>query len=59
MLLLVGGMLAVYFVQQLISSATPPLTTYVIAAIAVAMISVGLRYALKSSKKKKPEGTAT
>jgi hypothetical protein len=60
-LILVGLILGAWFVQTMRLPDPAPLTSYVIAAIAVAMLAVGIRYILKSSKKKpKPgEGPAT
>ena len=61
-LILVGLILAAWFVQMLSLPDPAPLTAFVVAAIAAAMISVGIRYILKSGrtkKQKKGEGSAT
>lgn len=57
-LTITGLMLGWYFIQMISQPGPAPLPSFVVAAIAVAMISVGIRYILKSggkSKKKKPE----
>ena len=54
MLTIAGLVLAVWFVQMLMLPGPAPLTSFVVAAIAVAMISVGTRYLLKS---KTPDAT--
>jgi membrane protein implicated in regulation of membrane protease activity len=60
MLTIAGLILAVWFVQMLAAPGPAPLETFIVAAIAVAMISVGMRYILKSPQKKKPqEGSGT
>jgi len=63
MLTVAGIILGVWFVQMLLLPGPAPLETFVVAAIAFAMISVGVRYILKSPKKKKPpkkkEGSGT
>ena len=61
MLVLVGLMLGAWFLQMMGLPDPAPLTAYVVAAIAVAMLSIGIRYILKSKKKQpKPgEGSAT
>jgi hypothetical protein len=60
MLTIAGLILALWFVQMLMAPGPAPLETFVVAAIAAAMISVGVRYILKSSKKKKAkEGSGT
>lgn len=55
-LTITGLMLAWYFVQTIMHPGPAPLPGFVIAAIALAMISVGIRYILKPSKKKPQEG---
>jgi uncharacterized membrane-anchored protein len=52
-LTITGLMLGWYFVQMTTATGPAPFPSFVVAAIAVAMISVGVRYILK--KKKKPE----
>jgi hypothetical protein len=52
MLTIAGLVLVVWFVQMLMLPGPAPLTSFVVAAIAVAMISVGLRYLLKTKKAK-------
>jgi hypothetical protein len=52
-LTITGLMLGWYFVQMTTAPGPAPFPSFVVAAIAVAMISVGVRYVLK--KKKKPE----
>jgi hypothetical protein len=62
MLTIAGAILAVWFVQMMTLPDPAPLPAFVVAAIAAAMISVGIRYILKSGKKKKPktgEGSPT
>ncbi len=59
MLVLVGLILGAWFVQMLQLPDPAPLPAFVVAAIAVAMLSVGIRYILKSGKKKTGEGSAT
>jgi uncharacterized membrane protein YfcA len=63
MLTVAGIILGVWFVQMLLVPGPPPLTVFIVAAIAFAMISVGVRYILKSPKKKKQpkkkEGSGT
>ena len=54
MLTIAGLVLAVWFVRMVMLPNPAPLQAFVVAAIAVAMISVGIRYILKSSRKKKP-----
>jgi zinc transporter ZupT len=56
MLTIAGAILAVWFVQMLTLPDPAPLTAFVVAAIAAAMISVGIRYILKSNKKKPKTG---
>ena len=53
MLTVAGLILAVWFIQNLILPGPAPLEIFVVAAIAVAMISVGVRYIFKNPKKKK------
>ena len=59
MLTIVGLILAVWFVQQILLPGPAELTAFIIAAMAVAMLSVGIRYILKPKplKKPKPEDT--
>jgi hypothetical protein len=58
-LTITGIVLVVWFVRIVMAPDLAPLQAFVVAAIAAAMISVGIRYILKGSKKKKkPEGTA-
>jgi hypothetical protein len=59
MLTIAGLILALWFVQMLMLPGPAPLTTFVVAAIAFAMIAVGVRYILKSppNKKKPKEGS--
>jgi hypothetical protein len=61
MLTIAGSILAVWFVQMMSLPGPAPLHVFVVAAIAAAMISVGIRYILKSGKKKPKtgEGSAT
>ena len=57
-LTITGLMLAWYFIQMIMQPGPAPLPSFVVAAIALMMISVGIRYILKSppkKKKKKPE----
>jgi hypothetical protein len=54
-LTITGLVLAVWFVRIVTAPDLAPLQAFVVAAMAAAMISVGLRYVLK--KKKKPEAT--
>ncbi|HEY7797932.1 MAG TPA: hypothetical protein VIA80_04160 [Hyphomonadaceae bacterium] len=59
MLTIAGAILAVWFVQMMMRPDPAPLPAFVVAAIALAMISVGVRYILKGGKKKKSgEGNA-
>jgi hypothetical protein len=59
MLTICGAILGVWFVQMMMLPDPAPLPAFVVAAIAVAMISVGIRYILKGGKKKKTgEGKA-
>ena len=53
MLTITGLMLGWYFIQSIMLPGPAPLTSFVVAAIAVAMISVGVRYIIKSPAKKK------
>jgi hypothetical protein len=57
MLTIAGLVLAVWFAQMLSRPGPAPLESFVVAAISAAMISVGIRYILKSPKKKQNEGT--
>jgi divalent metal cation (Fe/Co/Zn/Cd) transporter len=56
-LTITGLMLGWYFVQNIMLPGPAPLPSFVIAAIALAMISVGVRYILKSPKKKPLAGS--
>ena len=56
MLTIAGAILAVWFVQIMMLPDPAPLYAFVVAAIAAAMISVGIRYILKSGKKKQKSG---
>jgi hypothetical protein len=56
MLTIAGLVLALWFVQMLQAPGPAPLHVFIVAVIAVAMISVGVRYILKSPRKKKPQG---
>jgi len=58
-LTITGLMLGWYFVQMTTMPGPAPLPSFVVAAIAVAMISVGVRYMLKPKKKKPEEGSQT
>jgi hypothetical protein len=51
-LTITGAVLGVWFVQMLVVPGPAPLPTFVVAAISAAMISVGIRYLIKGSKKK-------
>jgi hypothetical protein len=53
MLTMVGLILAWWFLQMTLAPGPAGLETFVVAAIAVAMLSVGIRYILKSPPKKK------
>lgn len=53
MLTIAGMILAIWFVQMVAAPGPAALEHFVVAAIAVAMLSVGVRYTLKDSKKKK------
>jgi hypothetical protein len=55
-LVLVALILGVWFVQMMRLPDPAPLTSYVVAAVAVAMLSVGIRYIVKSNKKKPKPG---
>ncbi len=64
MLTIAGLVLAVWFFKTAMPAGPAPLPAFVVAAIAAAMISVGVRYILKSSQKgakqKKPrEGSGS
>lgn len=52
-LTIAGLILGVWFVQMFAAPGPAALENFVVAAMAVAMISVGLRYTFKSSKKNK------
>ena len=56
MLTIAGAILAVWFVQMMILPNPAPLTAFIVAAISAAMLSVGIRYILKSGKKKTKTG---
>ena len=51
-LTITGAILAWWFVQQLLADGPAPLPAFIVAAIAVAMISVGLRYVFRKSPPK-------
>ena len=53
MLTITGLMLGWYSVQMMMGPGLTPLPVFIVAAIAVAMISVGVRYILKSPRNKK------
>jgi len=53
MLTIAGLILASWFLQMTLAPGPAGLETFVVAAIAAAMISVGIRYILKSPPKKK------
>lgn len=55
MLTMVGLILSWWFVQQLLLPGPAELTAFIIAAIAVAMLSVGIRYMLKRKPPKEPK----
>lgn len=58
MLTITGLMLGWYVVQMMMGPGLTPLPVFIVAAMAVAMISVGVRYILKSPpKKKEKEGS--
>ena len=52
-LTITGLMLGWYFIQTIMQPGPAPLPGFVVAAISVAMISVGIRYIIKSPAKKK------
>ena len=52
MLTIAGLILAIWFIQMLVAPGPAALEIFVVAAIAVAMISVGVRYILKQKTKK-------
>lgn len=54
MLTIAGAILLVWFVQQVTAAGPAPLQAFIVAALAVAMVSVGLRYTFRKSSKKKP-----
>ncbi len=56
-LTITGLMLGWYFMQTIMQPGPAPLPSFIIAAIALAMISVGIRYILKRSQKKPPQGS--
>lgn len=53
MLTVAGLILLVWFIQMLVAPGPAALESFVVAAIAVAMLSVGIRYIFKNSKKNK------
>jgi hypothetical protein len=55
MLTIAGLILAIWFVRIVLLPNLAPLQAFVVGAIALAMVSVGVRYILKGSKKKKPK----
>lgn len=55
MLTIIGAILAWWFVQQLLAETLTPFPAFIVAAIAVAALSVGIRYLLR----KKPKKTAS
>ncbi|MDP3740234.1 MAG: hypothetical protein Q8R02_22805 [Hyphomonadaceae bacterium] len=57
-LTITGAVLGVWFAQMLAVPGPAPLPNFVVAAISLAMVSVGIRYIIKGSKKKpkKKEG---
>lgn len=57
LLTITGLMLGWYFVQNVLLPGPAPLPSFIIAAIALAMMSVGVRYILKPSKKKPQAGS--
>jgi len=58
MLTITGLMLGWYSVQMMMGPGLTPLPVFIVAAISVAMISVGIRYILKSPRKtKQKEGS--
>ncbi len=57
-LTITGAVLATWFAQILLASGPAPLQAFIVAAIAVAMISVGLRYVLRTPKRP-PQKTDT
>lgn len=52
-LTITGLMLGWYFIQMIMLPGPAPLPSFVVAAIALSMISVGVRYITKSPAKKK------
>jgi uncharacterized membrane-anchored protein len=54
-----GLMLGWYFVQMTTAPGPAPLPSFVVAAIAVAMISIGVRYILKRKREKPETGSHT
>ena len=52
-LTIAGLILAVWFVRQVMAPGPAPLFAFVVAAIAVAMVSVGVRYTFRA---KRPKG---
>ena len=53
MLTVAGLILAVWFVQMFLLPGPAALESFIVAAIAVAMLSVGVRYIFKTPAKKK------
>jgi len=58
-LTITGLMLGWYFVQMTMQPGPAPLPSFVVAAMAVAMISVGIRYTFKRKPAKPEEGSPT
>ena len=58
-LTITGLMLGWYFVQMTMAPGPAPLPSFVVAAIAVAMVSVGIRYILKRKREKPEAGSPT
>jgi len=56
MLTITGLMLGWYFVQMTLAPGPAPLPSFVVAAIAVMMLAVGIRYVLKPKKVNPQEG---
>ncbi len=58
-LTITGLMLGWYFVQMTMQPGPAPLASFVVAAMAVAMISVGIRYAFKLKRANPEQGSPT
>jgi len=58
-LTITGLMLGWYFVQMVMVPGPAPLPSFVVAAIALAMLSVGVRYILKRPKQKNQKEGST